>query len=404
MRLVIRNARFLPGIEAPETGGLIVEDGRLAAWGTDIGRAEPDAINAGGGLVLPGLVNGHTHLYSALACGMPAPQKTPENFVQILEEVWWKLDRALDAESLRLSALVGGLEALRSGVTTVYDHHASPNYIDGSLTTLRDALTHVGVRHKLCYEVTDRGGDQRRDAGIAESAQHGDYMGGHAAFTLSDQTLALMSQASEQPLHVHVAEDLADCADGDPLRRFLDSPGTRAGSIIAHGVHASPLALVEAADRNLWLAHCPRSNMNNQVGHAAGAMDYERIVLGTDGIGSDMLTELKTAFFMAQHQHASNPWALPGRLLGNMRALNGSAGWAIGEPADLVLTDYVPPTPLHAGNLAGHLVFGLDRSYVQRVWVGGEPVWPSPLDTAAIYAEARDATNQLWKRMGELNG
>ncbi len=395
-RLVFENVRWIDG----KAGGLVVEDGVIVHIGS-VGH-EPGAIDGGGALLMPGLVNAHTHLYSALACGMPAPAKTPRNFVEILEEIWWKLDRALDPESLRLSALVGGLEALRSGVTTVFDHHASPSFIDGSLDVIRTALGEVGVRGSLCYEVTDRGGEAKRDAGIAENAAAGDFLGGHASFTLSDETLAAMA-AVDKPFHIHVAEDRADLEPGDPIARYLSAGLLRPGSIVAHGVHLDAEALSRAADAGAWLVHNPRSNMNNQVGYAALAAGYPRLAVGTDGIGSDMLSEIKTAFFQARDMGMATAWDLPGKLIAGNAKLGGRRGWGVGSPADLVLPDYVPATPLHEGNFAGHLVFGLDRSYVRRVYVDGQQMWPTSLDTSRIYREAEAAAAALWERMGALS-
>jgi cytosine/adenosine deaminase-related metal-dependent hydrolase len=176
-------------------------------------------------LVLPGLVNAHTHLYSALARGMPGPAEPPRSFVEILERVWWRLDRALDEEAVYVSGLVGALEAARCGTTLLFDHHASPSFIRGSLATLRRAIEEVGLRSVLCYETTDRNGLEGRDAGIAESrdflargptALTLGMVGAHASFTLWDESLERLAAAvqdAHSSLHVHVAEDRVDIED-----------------------------------------------------------------------------------------------------------------------------------------------------------------------------------------------
>ncbi|MGE5127625.1 MAG: amidohydrolase family protein, partial [Betaproteobacteria bacterium] len=188
-------------------------------------RPDEELVDLAGALVLPGLVNAHTHLYSALARGMPGPAESPRRFVEILERVWWRLDRALDEETVYLSALVGAIEAARSGTTLLVDHHASPSFVRGSLATLRRAVEEVGLRSVLCYETTDRNGLPGRDAGIAENrafaatapgALTRGMVGAHASFTLSDESLGLLRAAVAERasgLHLHAAEDLADVED-----------------------------------------------------------------------------------------------------------------------------------------------------------------------------------------------
>ncbi len=177
-----------------------------------------------GTLVVPGNVCAHHHLYSALSRGMPFGLSAPRNFTEILQRVWWRLDRALDEASVRASALRGGLDALLAGTTTIVDHHASPNFIDGSLDVIADALAELGVRSVLCYEVTDRDGPERAAAGVAENRRFLAHprrlargmMGAHASFTLSDETLAACADAARAAgagVHIHVAEDAADQRD-----------------------------------------------------------------------------------------------------------------------------------------------------------------------------------------------
>lgn len=421
-RVAIKNAHLVSLIPEPtvQLGGVVIEDGHITEVGPHCCPA--GAVDARGAVVLPGLVNAHTHVYSALACGMPAPAKTPTHFLEILEEVWWKLDRALDHEAVRLSALVGGLEAVRSGVTAIIDHHASPNAIEGSLGRVAAGLSQAGVRGVLCYEVTDRGGEEKARAGVAENVRFArewntdgersfaGLMGGHAAFTLSDKTLMQIAAAPGPGFHIHVAEDKADVVDSDPIARFDKAGLLSADTIIAHGVHLSAAQLAVAAERGCWLVHNPRSNMNNQVGYAALASTYENVALGTDGIGADMLSEARFAFFKARDAHIEDAWGFPLRLVqGSFRLASKYLGRRMGELAvgaagDLILTDYIPMTPLNSGNVLGHLLFGLDRANIAEVYASGLRVWPTPLDVVDIGRQTRAAAEKLWRTMGELDG
>src|SRR5688572_18110856 len=202
-----------------ETMDLRVEGGRIVQRARSLPpRPEEEVLGLGGMLVLPGLVNAHTHLYSALARGMPAPASTPRNFVEVLERVWWRLDRALDEETVYLSALVGGIEAALSGTTLLIDHHSSPSFIRGSLAAVKSALEEVGLRSVLCYEVTDRNGDAGREEGVEENVAFQEQnqteltrgmIGAHASFTLLEETLQRLARATvrtNSSLHVHVAE------------------------------------------------------------------------------------------------------------------------------------------------------------------------------------------------------
>lgn len=240
----------------------------------------------------PGLVCSHHHLYSALARGMPAPPHQPTRFGEILEQIWWRLDAALDLEMLRASALLGAAEALMSGTTAIVDHHESPNAIEGSLDVIADACASVGVRVVCAYGVTDRHGADGARRGLAENerflrAGGRGLVGVHAAFTCSDATLEAAAGLAVDlgvGVHIHVAEGPDDHAAGERLERLA-----AADWLLVHCV---------SLDRELpgTIAHNPRSNMNNAVGYAAPARRPNRVVLGTDGIGADMLEELRLAY------------------------------------------------------------------------------------------------------------
>ncbi len=388
-------------------------------------------------LVLPGNVCAHHHLYSALSRGMPYRLEPPASFLQILQRVWWRLDRALDEPSVRLSALVGGLEALRAGTTTVIDHHASPNFIDGSLDIIAEALEEIGLRSVLCYEVSDRDGPARAAAGVAENRRFlagrrrltRGLMGAHASFTLSDDTLAACAQAAAAAgvgLHVHVAEDRADQDDAVArygarvIERLAAAGVLTADALLAHCVHVSDFEVADIVASGAVVAHNPRSNMNNRVGYSPLARALRGpasrspvVALGTDGIGGDMITESQLGYFRAVEAgaEAGPGWPLDrlaegarltGRIFGE--PLHGSI--AAGAPADLTVLSYDPPAPLSSQNLPGHWVFGLAAGRVRDVIVAGEVVIAdgrsTRVDEAKIAEAAAREAARLWARLDEI--
>jgi putative selenium metabolism protein SsnA len=380
-------------------------------------------------LVLPGNVCAHTHLYSTLSRGMPYQLAPPENFLQILQRVWWRLDRALDAPSIRLSALAGGLDALLAGTTTVFDHHASPGFIDGSLDVVAAALAELGLRSVLCYEVSDRDGEDRAAAGVAENARFlkasshplaRGLMGAHASFTLSDATLEACAGAAAEAgagVHIHVAEDAADQRDalvrhGRRVVERLHAAGiVTEGALLAHCVHVDPHERDILLASGATIAHNARSNMNNGVGHSpVTGSGAGRIALGTDGIGGDVITESQAAFFRAREASLSAPPSWPfGCLAAGTRAAGRVFGEpmlgriAAGAPADITVLDYPAPTPMSADNLAGHWIFGMSPRHVRDVVVAGELVIadrrPTRVDAARLAAEAAVEAGRLWARL-----
>ena len=244
------------------------------------------------GSITPGLVCGHHHLYSSLARGMPAPPRPPTNFIEILEQVWWRIDVALDEEMIRWAATLGAVEALMSGTTGIIDHHESPSAIDGSLSIIAEACAEVGVRVNCAYGVTDRHGPSGAARGLAENERYlrsggRGMVGVHAAFTCKDETLEAAAGLAADlgvGVHIHVAEAVADRDAGARLESLAVDDW-----LLVHCVHLDrPLAGT--------IAHNPRSNMNNSVGYAAPAKRSNRVVLGTDGIGADMLEEARLAY------------------------------------------------------------------------------------------------------------
>jgi putative selenium metabolism protein SsnA len=400
---------------------LAVEHGRIAADAA----ASGDARDCSGCVVVPGNVCAHTHLYSALARGMPYRLEPPQDFLQVLQRIWWRLDRALDLEGVRASALVGGMDALLAGTTTVIDHHASPNAVDGSLDVIADALDGLGLRSVLCYETSDRDGAVVTRAGLDENRRFltrlGEHelplarglVGAHASFTLSEDTLrACVEIASDfgVGLHVHAAEDAIDT---HAVERLAATGGLDERTLLAHGVHLDEHERALVSGSHAWLAHNARSNMNNSVGRAHIGGVESRLPLGTDGIGSDMFEESRTAYFRLREDGggASASWPLArladgAHLAGEIfdEPLLGTL--LAGAPADLVVLDYDAPTPFDAETVAGHWIFGLGSRFVRDVMVAGEWVVLDRklvhTDTPRLVNDARREALRLWRRLDEL--
>lgn len=353
--------------------------------------------------VAPGDVNAHTHLYSGLApLGMPPASPPPENFVQILERVWWRLDRALDAASLRASARRYVAEALLAGTTTLIDHHESPRFIDGSLDVLADACDELGVRALVCYGATDRnGGRDEGRAGLAECARflranrRANVVGAvalHASFTVSDETVreaAALCRDLGAIMHVHVAEDGADVVDAQargyagPLERLLDLGALPAGSIVVHGVSLDATQVARARDAGLWLVQNPRSNEGNRVGYPPAHAVSDRVALGTDGWDADMAVE-EAALMRLAAAHGDDLEAAARRRAASRALARERFGAGVDE--DTVTRDA-------DGRVTRVVVAG-------RVVVDGGRLVTGDAD--AIAAEARDEAARLWERMARL--
>jgi putative selenium metabolism protein SsnA len=428
---VLSGGTVVTSLDPPEvqTGSVLVRDGRVAVVGA-FDTEGAASVDCSGCLVVPGNVCAHHHLYSALARGMPYSLEPPSNFVEILQRIWWRLDRALDDDSNRASALAGGADALLAGTTTIIDHHASPMAIDGSLDVYADALESLGVRSVLAYEVTDRDGPDRAAAGIEENRRFlkqdrllaRGLVGAHASFTLSDDTVAAcadLAREAETGIHVHVAEDAAD--EADSLARFgrrvvprLAALGAiNERSLLAHCIHLEEEELEAVRSLSATAVHNPRSNMNNAVGHAPVG-SFPRLALGTDGIGGDMFAESQAGFWRAQEAGgtAGPQWALDrlaesARFAGRMFWEPSFGRIEPGAPADLVVLAYDPPTPLTADNVAGHWLYGLSSRMVRDVMVAGEwAVRDRALvnaDGAEIAARGAEEATRLWQRLAEID-
>jgi putative selenium metabolism protein SsnA len=439
MATFFRNV-ILVQLDPPQVaaGNLRVADGAIVGIGPDVAAAAGDeVVDCDGAVLMPGLVNGHTHLYSALAAGMPAPPRQPKNFHEILQLIWWRLDRAHSRESVEVSGQIGALAAIRCGTTTLIDHHASPNAIDGSLTALENGIAAVGCRAILCYEVTDRNSATEGPEGLAENERYirlcqqragstfAGLVGAHASFTMTDDSLAGCVDLARKlgvGVHIHVAEDPVDekitrerfgCGLLDRFQRsgLLDVPNT----IFAHGIHLTDADVLTVNERaHLNLAHNPSSNMNNGVGYTPVAKFASSPQLGTDGIGADMWREARISEFKSHDAALPLPFGDSLKMLGqSARFASKCLGVKLGvlEPgaaADLVLTNYRPATPLTSENLAGHFLFAMGPEYVRDVMVAGWWVMRKghvvTCDEPAIRASSVEDARALYERMAKMLG
>lgn len=353
-----------------------------------------------------GHVNAHTHIYSGLApLGMPAPDETPRSFPEILERIWWRLDRALDADTLRAAARFYVTEALEAGTTTLIDHHESPSFIEGSLEILADACQELGMRALLCYGATERnGGRIEAKRGLAECRRFvlanerplvRGVVGLHASFTVSDDTIreaGALCRDLDTVLHVHLGEDASDVDDArsrgydGPLERLLALDALPPGSIAAHGVHLDAAQIRRAAERSVWIVQNPRSNHGNGVGYPPALAASERVALGTDGYPARMDEEWD-ALRREAAAHGDRMDAVERRIdAGHALVAERFVGaYAIGPDATDVAT-------YEDGRLQALTVDG--RSVVED----GRLV---TANADAVRAEAAELAPRLWARMAE---
>jgi putative selenium metabolism protein SsnA len=440
--LLIRNARVVPLGANPR----ILENHTVLVQGSTIERILPDRdaqgltasrkIDAGGHLLMPGFINAHMHFYSTFARGL-ASVKPSANFVEVLENLWWRLDRKLTLEDSYLSAMIPLIDAVRCGTTTLIDHHASPYAISGSLTEIARAVREVGLRASLCYEISDRDGAARSAEGVAEniafakrcSSEKSDSLramiGLHASFTVSDSTLEQAVAAARQNnigLHVHTAEAASDqeaCLKAHGKRvveRFAAMGVLGDKTICAHGVHLTPQELELLASTGTALVHNPQSNMNNAVGAANVLQAIEKGVLvglGTDAMTVNMRAEMRTALWLQKHRQGNPSVAfceIPALLLENNAKIAARQWPALGlgelkegGAADMVLLEYHAPTPLSAENFLGHFVFGMAEARVRSTIAAGRVLMHNfnlelDVDEERITARSRELAAALWQR------
>jgi putative selenium metabolism protein SsnA len=420
---------------------LLVRPGNKNAEGTashipTTRPADQEIIDAQGKLLMPALINCHTHLYSTLARGISLPGRAPRNFPEILKKLWWRLDRALNLDDVYYSALVGLIDSAKCGVGTLVDHHSSPNACPGSLDRIEQAFREVGLRGVLCYETSDRNGGASAAEGLREnirfleghSSGPGDGLiagsfGLHASFTLSDRTLRRAVEANQSlraGFHVHVAEDRCDLEDSrrhyhqSPVMRLRDLGVLDDRSLAAHCVHVTTRDITALARRQINVVHNPQSNCNNAVGMARLVEMFRQGVLvglGSDGYTPRMWEEFKAAFHVQKLRErdprVAHAEAYAAALLNNRTIAGKIWGWEIGRietgaEADLLLVDYYPPTPLDSNNLFGHFLFGIANAPVDSLLVNGRFVLRGKecvtVDERQAAEEASLRARALWER------
>ena len=414
-------------------GRLITETGDTTALREKYPGAE--FIDAHKGVIMPGLINAHNHIYSAFARGLSINGYAPNNFLEILDGLWWTIDRHLLIEDTYWSAMATYLDCIKNGCTTVYDHHASYGGIRGSLFSIAKAAKELGVRTSLCYEVSDRDGDAKMRDAVDENAEFIRFamnddtdmvkgmMGLHASFTLSDKTLALCRENTPDGIgfHIHVAEGLADVYDSlnkygkRVINRLFDNGILGYNTITGHCIHVSGLEMDIIKETNTMVVHNPESNMGNAVGIPPCMEMMERGImlgLGTDGYTQDMFESEKVANVIHKHElcDPGAAWGeVPKMLFSNNAAMTGrSFKSKIGvlEPgavADVVVSDYDPLTPMTADNCDGHILFGMSgRSIITTVINGVVKMKDRELidiDGEAILAKCREQSKAMWNRI-----
>lgn len=378
--------------------------------------AATEVFDCNGRIVTRSFVVGHHHIYSALARGMPPPARAPRTFNEILDRIWWNLDKQLDGDMIRASALATAVEAAWCGCTFLIDHHASPHAAPDSLHIIGEALDEVGLGHLLCYELSDRDGPQCLQQGFDESRawlrEHPGLVGLHASFTVSDETLAAALQLAETTssgIHIHVAEAASDQQatlekHGKRVVERLHAAGGLSSpkSLLVHCLHLDDDERALLADSPVWVVQNPESNQNNGVGTFDPTGLGDRIFLGTDGMHSDMLASTRAAYLDSRRHVALSPLEAYTRLrrVHDYLRQNGFPG--DGED-NLVVLDYPTPTPVTADNWPAHVVYALHSRHVTDVVSQGRWVVRDRqlvgVDGERILSQAREQAERLWKRL-----
>jgi putative selenium metabolism protein SsnA len=420
-------------------GSVVSDRETIAAVGeaAELKKRYPDAeaVDCAGKIVLPGFICAHHHFYSTMARGMAIPGDPASNFVEILERLWWKVDKAIEGEDIMLSAQIPLIECIRNGTTTIIDHHASPSMRDGSLDLIEAAVREAGLRASLCYEVSDRnqpGGGIKENERFIKKVGKGDgqiaaMMGLHASFTLSDETIeTCVSIAKDAGVgcHIHVAEDAADRKDSldkysvPTVERLHRLNVTGEKSIFVHCVHVDESEMDTIAATGTIIVHNPESNMNNAVGVTQVLKMLEKgilVGLGSDGMSSDMLSQMRCAYLLHRLDNRDPRVAFmesPQLLLqNNADIVERQFGIRVGElaegrPADMAILDYQPPTPLNENNFLGHLIFGLVDATVDTTVCRGQILMNNKqiltMDEERIAARSREVAPQVWQRLQAL--
>ncbi len=440
--LLVGNGRLLTRGENHR----LIEDGCVAADGRlikEVGETKelrakyPGAefIDAKGGVIMPGLINAHNHIYSAFSRGLSIKGYAPKSFLDILDGLWWTIDRNLLVEDTRWSAMATYLDCIKNGCTTVFDHHASYGGIRGSLFAIAEAAKELGVRTCLCYEVSDRDGEEKAREAVAENAEFircadkddtdmvKAMMGMHASFTLSDKTLGLCRENTPEGVgfHVHVAEGMADVYDSlkkygkRVINRLFDHDILGKNTITGHCIHVNGAEMDVIKDTDTMLAHNPESNMGNAVGIPPCMEMMKRGILlglGTDGYTNDMFESEKVANVIHKHVlcDPTVAWGEVPQMLFKNNALMANRSFKTklgvlepGAAADIAVSDYNPLTPMAADNCDGHILFGMTgRSVITTIINGVVKMKDRELigiDEQAIMAKCREQAANMATRI-----
>ena len=424
-----------------ENGAVAISGETIAAAGSteELKKAYPDAewIDAKGGLIMPGLINAHEHIYSAFARGLSIRGYDPKGFLDILDGMWWTIDRHLTLQQTYLSAMATYIDCIKNGVTTVFDHHASFGSITGSLSQIEKAAKELGVRTCLCYEISDRDGMEKSRESVMENVNFIKHalkddtdmlaamMGMHAQFTISDETMELCNELKPEGVgyHIHVAEgieDLHHCLKEHGKRivdRLYDFNILGPKTLLGHCIYINEHEMDLIKETDTMVVHNPESNMGNACGcPPTMALVHKGILtgLGTDGYTHDMIESWKVANVLHKH-HLCDPnaaWGeVPEMLFKNNPAIAGRyfrkplGVLKEGAAADVIVMDYDPLTPMHAGNINGHLMFGTNGNNVVTTVCNGKVLMKDReilvCDTAKVMADCRQAAKEL---ADDING
>ena len=441
--LLVGNGKLItrdPALPYVEDGAVVLDGEAVKEVGTlaELKAKYPDAefVDAKGGVIMPGLINVHTHIYSGLARGLAIEGNNPTNFLEVLEGMWWNIDRHLTLDGTRASAYATVLDCIRDGVTTIFDHHASFCEIPGSLFAIKDVCQELGIRANLCYEVSERDGEEKTRQSIQENADFAKWakeqdddmikamFGGHALFTISDKTFEEMVKANDgmTGFHIHVAEGMNDVYDSlrnygcRPVNRLLYNGILGEKTMLGHCIHVSPAELDIIKETNTMVCHNPESNMGNAVGCSPVLQMYGKgilIGLGTDAYTHDMLESLKVLLPMQRHNAAlpNVGWCeATGMLFENnakicSRYFKKPLGvLKSGAAADVIVMDYKPFTPFSAENIDGHMLFGMMGKNCRTTIINGKVLYKDRefvgIDEERINAWTMEQSKKLW---GELN-
>ena len=421
-------------------GGVVTDSGKIVEVGTTAALKakypQAEFVDARGGVIMPGLINCHTHIYSALARGLSIKGNNPTNFYEVLDGTWWNIDRHLNLQMTRASAYATVLDCIKQGVTTIFDHHASFCEIPGSLFEIAEVTRKLGMRACLCYEVSDRDGEEKSIQSVKENADFityaakngGDMLkalfGGHALFTISDRTFDRMQEANNGRVgyHIHVSEGMNDVYDSlqnygrRPVQRLQDHGILGPGTILGHCIHVNTAEMDIIRETDTMVVNNPESNMGNAVGISPILPMYKKGILlgmGTDAYTNDMLESVKVAL-CSQRSNACLPnvgWCEVTDMLfrGNAKIANRSFETPLGvlkpgAAADVIVMDYKPYTPFSSANIDGHMLFGMTGRQCQTTMINGRVLMQDrrlvDIDEEAINAMVLENAKKLW---GDLN-